>query len=515
MTTSDARNPVSATATRSPMAAWLMRILAINAVALYAWLVSMVHWLRQVPIHYTWMAGVLGFMLMFLAAGVLSSGKPLGFFYNREQRLCPDWLPLMLVWPIGLSIWGCLMLGLATIQTKQQLANGLALPFMQVAAVLPPLLLSRLPAWPQPRLRWHRQCDLLYVLTTLISAGLLFVAVYQALLDDPSVATPTVASTTASTPAPAAVTAPALSTASASVGEPAPVAVTPYHGFACDPNAHSATGEGDTPDNQCEPSATHQAEIPVALGTLMGDRPIDQFFSLWGAVLLLAGGMLLVLARLIGVRRMSGLPAAEASLLSQVTGSGKAAMLSSAGSLLRSSGVPGADVLAAMVGKTMQAGASDHAALPAALTAAESARTLAEPALAVVPAAATVTPVTAPAELAAAQVSTTSELTAPATATPADSKPAQEDVKAVQDGLSQQQQATSQLQDSVKGMNEQLAKQQDAAKQLQDKLEQQNQMLTQLATEAQQSAEETRRTNDSLTRLMKGMKADLERLSKN
>lgn len=71
-------------------------------------------------------------------------------------------------------------------------------------------------------------------------------------------------------------------------------------------------------------------------------------------------------------------------------------------------------------------------------------------------------------------------------------------------------------------MDTALTKQQDTAKQLQssvgalqDKLDKQAQAMAQVMAESQRAAEESRRTIDSLTRLMQGMKADLERLSRN
>jgi hypothetical protein len=160
----------------------LRRLLAINAAMLHTGGVLLLHRLREVPAHLSWMAGVAGIVLLFWVVSVLTTGRLSGFFGRGMVRFWVDWLPVLLIWPIGLSLWACLTLGLGSMESNQHLAHGIALPVMMTAAGMLPLLLGLLPAWPGPSKPWFRLLDLVYVLTTLVAALMLFLAVNRALL---------------------------------------------------------------------------------------------------------------------------------------------------------------------------------------------------------------------------------------------------------------------------------------------------------------------------------------------
>jgi len=122
-----------------PLTARLIRMMAPKAVALYAGGMALVHWLHEVPVRITFMAGALGFVLLFLVFGMIVNGRLLGFFSLAQRRVSPDWLPILLILPIGISIFGCFALGLVDPQVQHQLTSGLALPLlMPIIAVLPP-----------------------------------------------------------------------------------------------------------------------------------------------------------------------------------------------------------------------------------------------------------------------------------------------------------------------------------------------------------------------------------------
>lgn len=546
----------SANSLPNPVATRLVRLLALNGVALYAGVVALLHWLRAVPIHYTFMAGTLGFVLLFLALGMLVSGRWLGFFGKAQRRASPDWLPILLIWPTGFSILGCLALGLADPQARQQLTSALALPLALAAAAVPPLLLGRTPAWTAPIKLWQKLCEGFYALATVVAALVLFVAVYQALLNDPA---------------------------------PDDTATSVQPGFVCKSGATSATPEDELSDeDKCHSAPTKPAAATAAVVAAVA--PINQIYILWSTVLLLAGGVILLVGRAFAARAARGatnetgaMAGSGASMLTRLAGLAEAEVMAQAGTLFGANGAPAGAALTAVIGKFMQPAGAGVATSPSALAAqleqgakhaasaeinrlsAQIAATSLPPApvsvptagiaAAVAPAAdpipvpgsappaqlamvaetATAAMAVPPAEpvasadpapVAAAPVPATE--TAPAEAPVAAPSPAVDETKqlrenlaGMQDKMSKQEQTAGQLQDSLNGMSDKLAKQEDANKQLQanvsglqGQLENQAKMLTQLAEEAQHSADENRRTMDSLTRLMQGTKAELDRLSK-
>lgn len=475
----------------------LIRLAVVHLMALYAFILTALHWLRDVPIHQTWAFAALGFVLLFLAIGVMVTGRPLGYFSTPAHRFSVDWLPLLLIWPLGLSIWTCLALGLAGLNAKQQVADGLALPLMLLAATLPPLFLGRMPPWPGQRRFWHLVMDGHYALASLAAALTLAFAMHAALIKAPPLGNPLPQAVSPQTVPMAAVAKPV--------------------GFVCDPSKVRLVGDEDDEDNKCPPArrgaATAKPSGPgPGGGTVMVPpiRPIDQNFSpLAGLWMLLSGG-LLAGARAIAARRQArggaaALSTEDLGLGSQLGMTVRSQAVAQAGSWLRSSGIPNADLLADMVGKiTQPSPASPPVPDPVAPAA-------------TVPSPAPPDPNPAPPPPPAPEppVSTTPVPPPPAAPEPPPASAAPQTPPAGPDP------ATIALQGSVEGLTSALTQQQAATGQLQanlgtlqDKLEKQAGMISQMATQSQQSAEESRRTIDGLTRLMQGLKADLDRLAR-
>lgn len=328
-----------------PLATRLIRLLAANTVALYAGAMSLLHWFHEVPVYYTFMAGTLGFVLLFLALGAFFSGKWLGFFTSTAQRTCPDWLPILLIWSIGFSIFGCFALGLADAQVQQQLSNGLALPLMFIVAALLPLLLGRVAPWITTDKLWKKLCEAWYVLTTIIAAIILFWMINTALVNHSSV-------------------------------KAASASAMPALGFICNPNApppHS--GDESDEDNTCAPTHTKPAEANADVAA----PPLNQVYPLAGCGLLLFGGVILLLGRGLSGRDSSGLASAAAKMA-------EAALLEKFGSSLGSAHVAGETALSGMLEKAAQTAGGNFAAEAAALTSAVAVVTP-EPRIEVAPAA--------------------------------------------------------------------------------------------------------------------------------
>lgn len=488
----------AAPVTRNALLVLLIRLAAVHVMALYAGIFTVIHWLRDVPLWDSWIIGAIGFAMLFLAFGVMLTGRATGFFSTPHHRFSVDWLPLLLIWPLGLSLWSCFGLGLASMQARQHLANGVAMPLMLLAATVPPLLLGRIAPWPEQRRTWHKLLDVHYALATMAAAVALFLAIHTALQQD------TAGGNGGGLPA---------STASTRSATP---------GFVCDPTKIIKSDNAEeAADNQCPPvqqAAPLQGAAPSGLGAVApGDasmRPIDRHATSWGMVWLLLAGALLGLTRFIAARSAhpvtgvaatgsavpAGLPAEGADMAGRLMAMVRTQALSQAASLLRGSAgaAPNADLLTDMLGNIVSRPASASPAPVLATTVA----TVAEP---------TSTSVTQPAP----------EVSVAAAMAPPPAAPAPEPVPGTGAATPPDDHAAAALQEQVAGMNSALSKQQDTAAQLQssvvslqDKLEKQAQAVNQVMTESQRAAEESRRTIDSLTRLMQGMKADLERLSR-
>ncbi len=508
-------------AARSVMVVLLVRLAAVHVVSIYACVFSVIHWLRDVPIHDSWAIGVVGFVLLFLAIGVMITGRTLGFFGTPQHRFSVDWLPLLMVWPLGLSIWACFALGLSSVQAKQQIINGMALPLMLLAATLPPLILGRLPPWPEPRKGWHKLLDGHYAIATMAAAVTLFLAMQSALQRDPPVG---------DSPSPVVAADPANTVSSRPVSGTAS-----RPGFVCDQTkATQADPDDEEGDNQCPPprvatpavSTTPPAATSSSAASPAAFRPIDQNASAWGGIWMLISGAVLGLARFVLAKRGGGamvgtvpglgplhLPEGGKELAGQLMSAAQTQVAAQAGSWLRNSGIPNADLLATVMGKVLRPASAAQpidsppvvpdavTAPPPPAVAAPLPPVLADPVVPVAPPAPV--PASAPVASSPPPVAATTAPAPPPTAPPDNAE-------------------ANALRGRVKDMDSALAKQQDAAKQLQssvgalqDKLEKQSQAMAQVMAESQRNAEESRRTIDSLTRLMQGMKADLERLARN
>lgn len=557
--TASASTAVATPGTRNVMVMLLIRLAAVHVISIYAGIFTVIHWLRDVPVQESWIIGVVGFAMLFLAFGVMITGRALGFFSTQYHRISVDWLPLLLVWPLALSIWACFGLGLAGIQAKQHLANGLAMPLIVLAATVPPLLLGRTPPWPAQRRIWQKLLDGHYAVASLAAALTLFLAIESALEQNPSAVNgPQVTASDGTSPAPSPTSTVAAPASGASAASP---------GFACD-RSKAATTTGDVEedeDNQCPPPrGAAQPSVPATAAAAPPPppvaiivRPIDQNFSAWGGIWMVFSGVLLGLARLFvarcragasvvgamaptgdgGEAALSGLSAPNRQLAGQLMSVAQNQMAAQAGSWLRSSGVPGADLLADMAGRFLSPTSSTPrtpglpvvptpaplAALETMIAAppSESAPTppvmvppvpVPQPAQAPPPPAPdpTPAPVPLPKPVVPPPVPPPPTVAAPISAPPPTAvAPSPDDAE------------TAALRARVKDMDSALAKQQDTANQLQssvgtlqDKLEKQAQVMNQVMAESQRAAEESRRTIDSLTRLMQGMKGDLERLSR-
>ncbi|OYQ36208.1 hypothetical protein CHU95_05305 [Niveispirillum lacus] len=506
---------------RNMIVVLLVRLAAVHVVSIYACVFTVIHWLRDVPIHDSWAIGVIGFLLLFLAIGVMITGRALGFFSTAQHRFSVDWLPLLLIWPLGLSIWACIALGLSSAQTRQEMANGIALPLMILAATVPPLLLGRIPSWPQPRKSWHKLLDGHYALASLAAAVTVFLAVQSALTLQP----------VSGNPAPTMVVSkPAASANSQAAAQP---------GFVCDPaKAGQPDPEDEEGENQCPPPRTNAPSaagvapqtIPVPpAATASVQRPIDQHASSWGAIWMLISGALLGGGRLLAAKRAGGAGSADLSaalstlqvpeqgkqLAGQLLSAAQTEVKAQAGSWLRNSGLPNADLLATIMGKFLGTGSSpppagDAAATPPSLLAVASAAPPAPDPTTAGPVSVAAGPASAPPSLSQPVAPPPAPLAAPPPPPPPPAPPPADD------GVSKA------LQERVKGMDSALAKQQDTAAKLQssvgalqDKLDKQSEAMAQVMAESQRAAEESRRTIDSLTRLVQSMKADLDRLSRN
>lgn len=523
-------NPVPAVAgkpaARGVMVVLLIRLAAVHVVSIYACVFTVIHWLRDVPIHDSWTIGVIGFVLLFLAFGVMITGRALGFFSTPQHQFSVDWLPLLLVWPLGLSIWACFALGLSSVQAKQQMTNGIALPLMVLAATVPPLLLGRIPSWPEPRRGWHKLLDGHYAIATVAAAVTLFLAMQSALEQDPPVGNAP-SQTVAAAPADAPAAGPASGKA-------------PQSGFVCDrTKAAQADPDDEEGENQCPPPrGTSPPPATAASPTLTSGpvvasasvKPIDQNASSWGGIWMLISGMVLGVARFVAAKRggvaIPGavpvlaplhLPEQGKELAGQLISAAQTQVAAQAGSWLRNSGIPNADLLATVMGKILGPGSSAQPAvsaptgvlpeMPAAATSPPP--TLAAPPLPPVQPA-PVPPVAMPVSAPEPPPPPPVAMASPSPASPSAPAPAADNAEAAA------------LRERVKDMDSALMKQQDTATQLQstvgglqDKLEKQTQAMAQMMAESQRAAEESRRTIDSLTRLMQGMKADLDRLSRN
>lgn len=530
-------------AARSVVVMLLVRLAAVHVVSIYACIFTVIHWLHDVPIKDSWIIGVVGFVMLFLATGVMINGRLLGFFSTQSRRFSVDWLPLLLIWPMGLSIWACFGLGLASIQARQELANGVALPLVILAATVPPLLLGRLPAWPLPGKPWQRVLDGHYALASFAAALTLFLAMQSAL----------------GQPSPA----PTSTTATNAAAKPAAT------GFACNPNRTVTTGDPEVDeDNKCPatppPTSTTATTAAASTATTIqaAARPIDQNLSAWGGTWMVISGLLLGLARLLTTKRggaavptgevaaavtgaetaLAGLAGPGRELAGELMSAAQTQIAAQATSWLSSSGIPGADLISGMMGKVLKGApptapaaggqataASPLASLEAAIpTPAGLAATV--PGAVAAPAATTLAAVPAPAASASPFADAAPAAIAPAPSSPPVPPPppattpapaATASAPAPPPPAADNPEAAA-LRAQVKDMNAALAKQQDAASQLQsnvatlqDKLDKQTQMVNQVMAEGQRAADESRRTIDSLTRLMQGMKADLERLSRN
>lgn len=515
-------------AARGVMVVLLIRLAAVHVVSIYACVFTVIHWLRDVPIHDSWTIGVIGFVLLFLAFGVMVTGRSLGFFSTPQHQFSVDWLPLLLVWPLGLSIWACFALGLTSVQAKQQMTNGIALPLMVLAATVPPLLLGRIPSWPEPRKGWHKLLDGHYAIATIAAAVTLFLAMQSALEQDPPVGNP---------PSQTAAVAPAAGPVSGTAQQP---------GFVCDrTKAAQADPEDEEGANQCPPPRAASpppatAASPTAnsspVAAAASVKPIDQYVSSWGGIWMLISGVLLGAARFMAAKRggaaMAGaipglaplhLPEQGKELAGQLISAAQTQVAAQAGSWLRNSGLPNADMLATVMGKILGPGSSAQPAVSAPLVGlpeTSAAATSPPPTLAAspLPPVQAVPPPPAPVPVSVPEPPPPPPLpqkppavtASPSPASPSAPAPAPDNAEAAA------------LRERVKDMDSALTKQQDTATQLQstmgamqDKLEKQSQAMAQVMAESQRAAEESRRTIDSLTRLMQGMKADLDRLSRN
>ncbi|MFM2041479.1 MAG: hypothetical protein RLY86_55 [Pseudomonadota bacterium] len=370
------------------IATLLIRLGAAHVAALYAGVFTVVHWLREVPIAESWLVITAGIAVLFLAVGVLLTGRPLGFFSTPTQRFSVDWLPLLAVWPMGLGIWACFALGLDSVATRQELANGMAVPLMILAAVIPPLFLGRSPAWPAQRALWMRILDGHYALATLVAAGSLFLAISAGLSTPPAggAAAPPAVATTPATPAPA---------------------------FACNPSRVVQTGDAEEDaDNRCPapaagPSSSAAAPADALTGAALAAalRPIDQNLSVWAGVWMVLSGLLLCALRQVqgrgradaassavaGAGAAPAGAAAAAEALSPLAGEAKeiagelvsiarSQVGAQATTWLRGSNLPNADLLADVVGKVLQptsAAAATPASAPGAPTTAPAAPSIA------------------------------------------------------------------------------------------------------------------------------------------
>ncbi|SNS81428.1 MULTISPECIES: hypothetical protein [unclassified Azospirillum] len=483
----------AAPVTRNVLIVLLIRLAAVHVMALYAGIFTVIHWLRDVPLVESWIIGAIGFAMLFLAFGVMLTGRATGFFSTPHHRFSVDWLPLLLIWPLGLSLWSCFGLGLASMQARQHMANGVAMPLMLLAATVPPLLLGRIAPWPEQRRTWQKLLDAHYALATMAAAAALFLAIHTAVQQDSAMGNEgggpaSTASTTAATP-----------------------------GFVCDrTKIIKSDNEEEAADNQCPP-VQQPAPLQVVAPGDASKRPIDRHASSWGMIWLLLAGAVLGVTRFIAARAATAHPAtddadADSALPAGATAQGadmagrlmamvRTQALSQAAALLRGSAgtAPNGDLLTDMVGKIVSRPASASPAALAPLLANTVAAVAAAPSASATPPA--------------------PEVPVPASVAPPPAAPAPEPVPVAPPPPDDHVAAA--LQEQVAGMNSALNKQQDTAAQLQssvvslqDKLEQQAQAMNQVMTESQRAAEESRRTIDSLTRLMQGMKADLERLSR-
>ena len=164
---------------------WLLKLVGVNSTVLYGGGIVLLHHVHEVPAQLSWIVGIGGFVLLLWTIGILVTGRGLGFFSRRNGRFRIDWLPVLLIVPIGLSLWACLALGLASMTPYSSLAGGATLPLMLTAAVLITLLLWRLPPWPAPSKKRFLLLDLTYALTTFIAAAMLFSSVHRALQPAP------------------------------------------------------------------------------------------------------------------------------------------------------------------------------------------------------------------------------------------------------------------------------------------------------------------------------------------
>lgn len=268
----------------------LIQKLAPKVWALHAGGIILVHWLYQVPVLYTFIAGTFGLVLLFLVLGMIVNRSLLGFFTLAPRRISPDWLPILLILPSGISLFGCYALGLVDPQMQQQLSSGLAsLQLMLIIAILLPLLLGRITAWPVADQLWQNMCEGLYVLTTFIAAIILFWLIGIALSN-------TAMSNNSST-------------------KTGLDSTTPTIGFVCNPNTlPSNSNDEDEEDNKCTSTVTKHgaAKLGTTASTAsIAAPPIKQVYLLVGSGLLLFGGIILIVGRSVSMHNAANVASSK------------------------------------------------------------------------------------------------------------------------------------------------------------------------------------------------------------